>query len=212
MKRLSKVSIEWSKELAYVIGLLATDGNLSIDGRHINFTTKDYQLVKTVKVLLNLTNKIGRKSRKAGGEKKYYVLQFGDVNFYNFLLKIGLTPNKSKTLQRVDVPKKYFLDFFRGCMDGDGNINTFKHPESKNLQLRIRIFSASKDFLLFLQSEFDKYKIYGRIRTHAGIYVLVYAMGSSKKILNKIYYSGFNGCLQRKYNQAKPYLPRWRNW
>gem|GEM_PF-6676481 len=45
MKPLGKVKIQWSPEFAYVIGLLTTDGNLSPDGRHINFTSKDRELV-----------------------------------------------------------------------------------------------------------------------------------------------------------------------
>ena len=41
--------IKWNPEFAYVIGLLTTDGNLSKDGRHIAFTSKDIQLVKSFK-------------------------------------------------------------------------------------------------------------------------------------------------------------------
>lgn len=69
MKQLCKVLNKWSAELAYVIGFLATDGNLSPDGRHINFTTKDYELVFLVKKFLKLSNKIAKKSREAGAEK-----------------------------------------------------------------------------------------------------------------------------------------------
>ena len=54
--------IKWSTELAYIVGLLATDGNLSSDGRHINFTSKDVQLLKTFKKCLKLKNKIGLKN------------------------------------------------------------------------------------------------------------------------------------------------------
>jgi len=41
MHSLSRVSTIWSKELAYVIGLLVTDGCLSKNGRHIDPTSKD---------------------------------------------------------------------------------------------------------------------------------------------------------------------------
>ena len=41
MKRLSRIKIEWSPEFAYAIGLIVTDGSLSKDGRHINFSSKD---------------------------------------------------------------------------------------------------------------------------------------------------------------------------
>ena len=41
MKRLNRVKTEWSPEFAYAIGLLVTDGSLSKDGRHINFSSMD---------------------------------------------------------------------------------------------------------------------------------------------------------------------------
>lgn len=63
MKPLEKVKIKWSPEFAYAIGLLSTDGNLSSDGRHINFTSKDRNLVKIFSKCLGVKNKIGKKAR-----------------------------------------------------------------------------------------------------------------------------------------------------
>jgi hypothetical protein len=40
-----KVKVRWSRAFAYGIGLLASDGNLSPDKRHINFTSKDKELI-----------------------------------------------------------------------------------------------------------------------------------------------------------------------
>ena len=37
----------WSENLAYAIGLIATDGSLSNDGRHLNFTSKDIDQIQT---------------------------------------------------------------------------------------------------------------------------------------------------------------------
>ena len=42
-----KISTNWSAELAYAVGLIATDGCLSKDKRHIDFTSKDKELIKT---------------------------------------------------------------------------------------------------------------------------------------------------------------------
>ena len=61
MKRLNLVKIEWSPEFAYAIGLLVTDGSLSKDGRHINFSSKDLDLIETFMACLQLKNKISRK-------------------------------------------------------------------------------------------------------------------------------------------------------
>jgi len=116
----SKVNIQWSPRFAYAIGLLTADGNLSSDGRHINFTSKDKQLVQLFRNCLRIKNRIGKKARGYSREKKYFVVQFGDVKFYKFLINIGLSPNKSKTLGILKIPNRYFFDFLRGYFDGDG--------------------------------------------------------------------------------------------
>ena len=41
MKPLNKVKVQWSPNFAYALGLLTTDGCLSGDGRHIDFTSQD---------------------------------------------------------------------------------------------------------------------------------------------------------------------------
>ncbi|PIR88684.1 MAG: hypothetical protein COU09_00905 [Candidatus Harrisonbacteria bacterium CG10_big_fil_rev_8_21_14_0_10_44_23] len=211
MRRLSKVSTAWSPALAYAIGLIASDGNLSPDGRHINFTSKDIELVKLFKASLNLNNKIGRKSRGADpSNKKYFVVQFGDINFYEFLQTIGLMPAKSKILCNILVPDKYFIDFLRGCIDGDGNIGTFIHPQSKNAQLRIRLFSASPKFLHWI-----KKKVLNLASINSGwiennakhrVYILSYAKTDSIILLNLMYYPRVEYFLKRKYNKARPFI------
>jgi|SRR3990167_5111348 len=207
MKRLGKVNIEWSSKMAYVIGLLATDGCLSSDMRHIDFTSKDLDLVKIFKNYLDLNNKIAKKTRSTEKEKKYFHIQFGDKNFYEFLLSIGLTPRKSKTIGPLKVPTDYFPDFLRGCIDGDGSIGTFLHPESRHLQLKIRIFSASKKFLSWIKNETDLFNVIGGfIQRGAGVYILAYAKSDSIILLNRIYYKNFPQSLDRKYLIAKPYL------
>lgn len=116
MKPLNRIKTEWSNDLAYIVGLMTTDGNLSIDGRHISFTSKDIQLIKTFKKCLGIKNKIGLKT-SGFSEKKYPHIQFGDINFYKWLVGIGLTPHKSKTLGKLEIPDKYFFDFLRGHFD-----------------------------------------------------------------------------------------------
>ncbi len=151
-----KINMAWSPKLSYAIGIIASDGNLSPDRRHINITSKDLSIVESCKSALEIDNKIGRKSRERSSEKEYYVLQFGSVLFYQFLLDLGLHPNKSKTLKKVDVPNEYFSHFLRGLMNGDGTITSFKHPYSKLLQTRISLASASPDFLIWIHGKIRK--------------------------------------------------------
>jgi hypothetical protein len=113
-----KVSREWSADLAYAVGLITSDGNLSPDGRHITFVSADRELHEIYKRCLGISNKTGR---HGSGFKT----TFGDIVFYRWLLEIGLMPRKTFRLKKVNVPDVFFTDFIRGYLDGDGNINTY---------------------------------------------------------------------------------------
>lgn len=103
--------IKWNHQLSYIVGLMISDGNLSPDGRHLNITSKDLQLINTFKKCLCLDNELQLK--KSGfpdcENRKYYFLRFGNKKLYDWFLKIGLTPNKSKTLEKIDVPDEFFF-------------------------------------------------------------------------------------------------------
>ncbi len=206
----NKVKIKWSPEFAYAIGLLTTDGNLSPDGRHLNITSKDKELITIFKLCLGLSNKIGRKARGDSKEKKYYVLQFGDVNFYKFLLKIGLMSNKSKTLHEIDVPDKYFYDFLRGHFDGDGTFYSYWDPRWRSSFMFYTVFiSASKRHVEWLREKlFKLLQVRGHI-TKDGRKItnqLKYAKQESLKLLPKMYYNNAVVCLSRKRNKIEKAL------
>jgi len=210
VKRKSKVHSTWSSEFSYVLGLIATDGNLSPSGRHINITSKDLELVKGVRRILRLKNKIGRKARGYSKKKKYFVLQFGDVNFYELLLSIGLTPRKSKTIQTVAVPDRFFRDFLRGCFDGDGTLGAFRHPESYLPQIRLRIASASPNFLLWLLKTVRRLFVIngGHIYSlkNQSVQMLSFGKADSIKILQLMYYEKSVPALSRKRKIAMRFL------
>ncbi len=208
MKQKKKVATTWSPSLAYIIGIIVTDGSLSKDERHIVITSKDKVLLEDISTFLSLSNTIGTRLNISTG-KKYYILQIGDKNFYNFLLSIHLTPNKTKTIKKVDFPEKYFSDFLRGCIDGDGNIDVYMHKESAHKQLRIRLASASHEFLLWMSDKINK-----NIETSGGwIYspknkswhVLTYGKKDSIKILHFIY-NNKGLFLERKFKIAKEFI------
>ena len=98
MRRKTKKIIKWSSELAYAAGLITTDGCLSKDSRHITLTSTDTQLLRTFKSCLGKNNRITENTPAKRFRKKAYRVQLGDVALYDFLIKIGLFPNKSLTL------------------------------------------------------------------------------------------------------------------
>jgi hypothetical protein len=200
--------VEWSPETAYVVGLITTDGNLSSDGRHLDITSNDFQLLETAKKCLGIKNRITPKFSGSTGWKSSYRIQFGNVIFYKWLLGIGLMPNKSKIIGSIKIPDKYFFHFLRGCLDGDGNILRYMDkifPKSERLYLRF--YCASIKHSEWLQKNIKKLaKINGRIKKDTRVYTLVYAKKESLKLLPLIYSNKNVPCLTRKYKLIKSFI------
>jgi len=210
MKPLSKINIKWSSGFAYAIGLIATDGSLSNNRRHINFTSKDKQLIDIFVKALNIKNKVGMKGNGHSKEKKYFVVQFGDVNFYKFLNSIGLTSKKSRTMGPIDIPDKYFFDFLRGHFDGDGTFYSYWDPRWRSsFMFYTEFISASHKHILWLQEQIKKrVGIIGHITksSNQACYQLKYAKQESYKLLPKLYSKGDELCLTRKHLKIKQAL------
>ncbi|MFA6973644.1 MAG: hypothetical protein WC238_02795 [Parcubacteria group bacterium] len=196
---------KWSAKMAYIVGLIATDGNLSKDGRHLNFTSKDVQLIKLFKRCLSLKVTIGKKARGYEKEKKYFQLQFGDVLFYRWLVGIGLSPNKSRTLGKLKIPDEYFFDFLRGCFDGDGSIYSYWDPRwHSSFMFYLQFISGSQEFLIWLQSSIGKLSgVRGRIQEANRSQHLIFAKKDTRVVFNKMFYKKRLPCLGRKLLKAK---------
>lgn len=209
-------AIKWNDDLAYCVGLLVSDGNLSKDGRHIVFVSKDRGLVKIFKTCLNLKNKVSVKNSGFNKNGKYYFVQFGDINFYRWLNNIGIQSNKSKTISGLKIPNKYFSNFLRGLLDGDGCVTSFKHPESRHPQIRVKFCSASKDFIIWLKDRIQKsLSIEGKIDTLPRVIDLIYYKHNSIKLLKRIYKNS-TVFLNRKFEKAQILMADseggWCNW
>lgn len=197
--------IKWTPNFAYAIGLLTTDGNLSKDGRHLEFTSKDIQLVKTFKKCVRLTNvKIGTKT-SGFTEKKYFRIQFSNVKLYKWLITIGLTPNKSKTIGTLKIPDKYFFDFLRGHFDGDGSCYSYWDERWKNsFMFYITFLSASATHIEWLRKSIKNFLgIKGYLGKAGKVWHLRYAKNESKTLIKKIYYKENLPCLERKREKIK---------
>ncbi len=145
-----QVALVWSPQFAYCIGLLTADGCLQKDGRHIDLTSKDWEQVATFKKCLGLKVKIGKKRSGLGIE--YWRIQFGDVLFYRFLMSIGITPAKSKTIRAVQIPEEFFADFLRGYFDGDGcSYSFYDSLFPKSFRFYISFMSASPKYIDWLR-------------------------------------------------------------
>lgn len=126
--------LDWTPRLAYAVGLIATDGCLYGDGRHIAFISKDEELMRT---LLGLVDRAHIRYRRM--ESEYggwaYRGQFSHARLYRWLLTVGLMPRKSLVLAGIDVPDQSLTSVVRGLLDGDGTVYTLLHvPTRKTYQ------------------------------------------------------------------------------
>jgi hypothetical protein len=196
-----RVSERWTRELAYAIGLLATDGCLSPPGHLIDLTSNDREQLENFIECLGISLKIGKKSNGSG--KTSLRVQFKNVLFYNFLLSIGLTPAKSKTIGAITVPPEYFWDFLRGVYDGDGSSHFYWDKRWRSSYMFYTIFaSASKVFIDWLQAEvYKRTGAKGHITSGSKdrfLYQLKYAKKDSLLVLRGMYHRKSVICLSRK--------------
>ena len=197
-----RISESWSPELAYAIGLLATDGCLSPPGHLIDLTSNDREQLENFNRCVGVDFRITAK--KSSTTKRSLRVQFKNVIFYNFLLSIGLTPAKSKTLGPLAIPDKYFFHFLRGVFDGDGCTYSYWDPRWKSSFMFYLCFaSASPIFLNWLRMQIEqRLSVRGHVTGlhHGSCGQLKYAKADSLKILKRMYRHVPKGCyLPRKH-------------
>lgn len=196
-------AVVWSSAIAYAVGLLATDGCLSSDGRHIDLTSQDRQQLKNFMRCIGKDVKVSHKI-SSFTRKKVTHIQFSDVGLYRFLLSIGLTPRKTHTLGRLEVPDEYFFDFLRGHHDGDGSFYSYFDPRWKNsFMFYLACISASKTHVNWIQETVERLSGARGHLTYTGreghkVYSLRYAKEDSLRVLRRMYADSRAVCLARK--------------
>jgi hypothetical protein len=136
--------ITWSPQIAYALGLMATDGNLSGRKGPMSLVSRDLDQIETLRHCLQLEAPISRVRSATGFLHK---VQWHDHDLYDWFLR--LTPAKSRTIGPLAVPDELFADFFRGCIDGDGSVLVYtdryhaaKCPHSVYERLYVSLVSA----------------------------------------------------------------------
>jgi len=198
--------LAWSRELAYALGLAATDGCLINTGRHVAFVSNDRQLVESFLAC------IGRPGASIRQQGNAYRVQLGDVELYRWLEDAGLSQRKSLTLGGLEFPEGLLFDVVRGLLDGDGSIAHFVHrPVLRNYprylyrRLSVLFHSASFDHLAWLRTRLcAALSISGPIlsqtrSTPNKLYVLRYGKYASITLLTKLYEDPTSPRLLRKW-------------
>ena len=196
----------WNSEMAYILGLLMTDGCLSRAKKgsyRISLCLNDRELLEKVAKVIGSNHAIASSKHQKG----LFIFIFGRRRLVEDLMILGMKPRKSLNLRFPEVPKEYLRDFIRGVFDGDGCV--FYRNGSKGKLLNVSCVSGSKRFIDGLESVLQslgmpKKKIYEHqnIQNKNTYYTLRYCHGDSI-ILFKIMYKDIkNGIyLKRKYDK-----------
>lgn len=119
----------WSSEMAWVLGLIYSDGNILYEGisnqYRISISQKEPEILEKAKVLMKSNAKLIFRPKikypnTVAGE--LYKLEIRSKKVFTDLTKIGLKPIKSLDLEFPKIPSGFGRHFIRGLWDGDGSV------------------------------------------------------------------------------------------
>lgn len=199
--------------MAYVLGFFVADGSMYTNPRgahYLDFYITDKELLIKIRKLLKSNHKISFRKRNNPRWKKSYQLQIGSKEMFQDLIKLGITPKKSKTILFPNIPKKYFNHFVRGYFDGDGNVSYcryFRDARQKYAKhLQAGFISGSKKFLksLALCLKQEAKLEGGSFCFSSRGYRLYYSSKDTKRLYSFLYNNVPTNCyLRRKFKSFK---------
>jgi len=216
---------EWSNEMAWVLGLIYTDGNLSggfiKDTRYkkellmkrVSLSQKEPEILNKVRNLMDCNAKLlhsRRREYKNTVAGEIYTFTINDEKIYDDLTQLGLMPNKSKIIQFPVIDDQYMRHFIRGCWDGDGSV--FLQPAYGYTRPKIRasFTSGSKSFIESMAQALEKAGLPKRnIRRDRESYEIRYGDNQCKLLYHYLYHDVSSGqYLERKYKVFEDYFGR----
>ena len=218
LSKAGPVDTTWTPLLAYAVGLIATDGNLSPSAKSTNVVSAETDLLEAFKRCIPRAGRIG-----PHGPTAWHVT-VSSVDFYRWLLTVGLMPRKSLVLADIQVPDAHLIDLARGLMDGDGGIDNYvihpggnvkRYPNYRYERLNVRFHSASRAHLEWLREALHRVmEITGAILVDDSkdrpnpMYELKYGKHASLALLARMYADPTSPRLDRKWKIWEAYLAR----
>lgn len=140
---------EWSNNMAYILGLIAADGNVCNGTFKIALKSTDYDILEKVKNELGYSGSLKYETNKCKGkEYRSVVLSIHRMEIIDALKTYNITANKSFTIKMPDnIPNEFIIDYIRGYFDGDGCVGLQYPGKTQTAQIRTRICSGSRVLL-----------------------------------------------------------------
>ncbi|GKV57522.1 hypothetical protein NCCP2222_34690 [Sporosarcina sp. NCCP-2222] len=141
---------KWTHEMAWVLGLFITDGHVNKDLHSVYLAQKDVAILQKVATLMEASEVLSEPT----GTRKTHLLIINSKVIKSDLEKLGIMPNKSRSVRFPDVPKEFLPAFVRGVIDGDGWV------QKEGYQMNITTASES-----FAESLADVFKAWDLMPT-----------------------------------------------
>lgn len=191
---------KWSPEMAYVLGLIITDGCITDTGK-ISLDMNEKELLEKVRRVMRSQHNITLSKHQEG----LYCFHFARERLVKDLADLGVLPRKSLNVKLPAIPDAFLKDFIRGVFDGDGSI--YFEKRSARYPIRTTFVSSSQDFIEKLEIALQQLGLPKRAihkqKTKNGIhYKIRYSHENSKKLFEIIYPDVQNGLfMERKYKK-----------
>ncbi len=202
---------DWSPEMAYVLGWIISDGNIPNTLKCFRICSTDIAHLRKIADLFSSGHHIIiRKFPPSSNWRTAGDLSVGRRRMVKSLLRLGVTPQKSKTITMPEVPDVYFKHFLRGVFEGDGHVGV-KLGKKKYPQIKVVIVSGSYNFLNEVGKKIEtiigpRYK--GLYCDKAGTWHLSYYSNADCFAIYKAMYAGVPSSmiLDRKFNVFANYF------
>ena len=193
-----------TKEKAYYLGLIASDGN--VYKRDNGQCLLSITLQKEDEYILNNFYNILNINRTCNKINKYCNLQISSKVIFDDLSKYGIIPNKTWNMHLKNIPKKFMPSFLLGYFDGDGSITHSKHGTITKTDVSICGTKSSIDSISYMLDELNlKYSLIldNRKKYKGEFYHLVFKNTTEKYCFLKTIYENNNDILKLKRKEER---------
>jgi hypothetical protein len=192
---------EWSPELEYLFGAIASDGTLIKGGISVRIIQKEYEWLEV----------LGKLVYGEGVSPTIYTsgtiptLQISSQSLYDKLLDNGISHNKAHTI-KVSEHLANSVYFWRGYFEGDGGVSiTSKKRYAKLTSCSVPVLTQYKEYLVSQGVE-GVSNIQKNYTT--SFKVLVMRKTSLKQLFNLLYADRLDLIHYRKYRNFKDMISR----
>jgi hypothetical protein len=138
---------QWSHEMAWILGLIITDGCINKELHSVTLTQKDEQILKLVAKYMEADYILAPE----GKTRKTPTLIINSKEIKSDLEKLGVGPNKSLNIKFPNIPKLYLPSFVMGVIEGDGWVQKTGYV--------MNVTTASKSFAEGLLTVFKSWSL-----------------------------------------------------